>query len=198
MTAQAYLTTAHTVDECDKTTLLELAAHGDQLAWRRLLDEHDKLVKTVARSFRLQSADVSDVVQMTWLRLVQNLHKIRDPERLAGWLAVTAARESLSVLRKASKHRLVPMMDDTPDPADDAETIAADRDAACDLWAAVTELPPRQQVLLVALFRDELDSYNDVAVKCAIPIGSIGPTRARALSHLRRKLLERGLGAADL
>jgi len=31
-----------------------------------------------------------------------------------------------------------------------------------------------------------------------MPIGSIGPTRARALVHLRRKLEERGLGSADL
>jgi hypothetical protein len=50
----------------------------------------------------------------------------------------------------------------------------------------------------MALFREELNSYNDVAKKCAIPIGSIGPTRARALSEIKRKLAARGLGRADL
>jgi RNA polymerase sigma factor (sigma-70 family) len=180
--------------------LLERAAQGDQLAWRQLVDQYDGFVQSTARSFRLQAADVYDVAQTTWLQLLRNLHRIRDPERLAGWLAVTATRESLSLLRKASRHNVEPMIQDPPDPdpAVDAETSIVDRDAAGDLWATVAQLPLRQQRLLIALFRDELDSYTEVATKCAMPIGSIGPTRARALSHLKRKLAERGLGPADL
>jgi RNA polymerase sigma factor (sigma-70 family) len=185
---------------CSNATLLERAAQGEQLAWNQLVNKHDGLVRSVTASFRLQAADANDVAQMTWLRLVLNLHTIRDPERLAGWLAVTATREALSILRKASRHESVPMVDETPDPdpAVDAEASAATRDVARDLWATVAELPPRQRSLLIALFRDDLDSYHDVAAKCSMPIGSIGPTRARALSHLERKLAERGLGPDDL
>jgi DNA-directed RNA polymerase specialized sigma24 family protein len=92
------------------------------------------------------------------------------------------------------------MVDETPDhdPAVDAEASAANRDAACDLWATVAELPPRQRNLLIALFRDESNSYPDVAAKFAMPIGSLGPTRVRALSQLQRKLGEWGFGPADL
>ena len=181
-------------------TLLERAAEGDQLSWRHLVEKYDGVVRSVARSFRLQTADVFDVSQTTWLRLVQHLHSIRDPERLVGWLAVTATRESLSIMRKASRHDLQSSIEETSDadPAVDPETAAAARDAARHLWSTVAELPPGQQRLLVALFREESDSYNDVATKCAMPIGSIGPTRARALSRLQRKLAERGLGSADL
>jgi RNA polymerase sigma factor (sigma-70 family) len=194
----------HTVDtataHCSNETLLTWAAEGDQWAWRRLIDRYDGLIRSVAGSFRLQPADVQDVTQTTWLRLLQNLHAIRDPERLAGWLAVTASRESLSILRKASQHSLVPLADEAPDPNPEAdpERRVLDRDAAGDLWAAVAELPARQRSLLVALFREESSSYDEIAANCAMPIGSIGPTRARALSHLRRKLADRGLGAADL
>jgi DNA-directed RNA polymerase specialized sigma24 family protein len=103
-------------------------------------------------------------------------------------------------MRKSSRHDLQSSIEETPDahPAVDPEAAAAARDAACHLWSTVAELPPGQQRLLVALFREESDSYNDVATKCAMPIGSIGPTRARALSRLQRKLAERGLGQADL
>jgi RNA polymerase sigma factor (sigma-70 family) len=186
------------VTGCSTATLLERAGQGDQSAWSHLVDRYDPLVRSVAWSFRLQAADVHDVAQTTWLRLVQNLQTIRDPERLAGWLAVTASRESLSVLRKASTHDLSPVMEETPDPAMDLETRAVNRAAAQDLWAAVADLSPRQQSLLVALFREEMDSYSDVAEKCSMPIGSIGPTRARALSQLQRKLADRGLGPTDL
>ena len=187
-----------TATELSNSMLLELAGQGDQSAWRQLTDRYDALVRSVARSFRLQAADVHDVAQSTWLRLVQNLHTIRDGERLPKWLAVTATRESLAVLRRTSAHDLSPMMEETPDPAIDAETRAVNRAAAQDLWATVADLTPRQRFLVVALFREELDSYTEVAAKCSMPVGSIGPTRARALSQLRRRLAERGLGPADL
>ncbi|WP_448608717.1 RNA polymerase sigma factor [Geodermatophilus sp. URMC 60] len=183
---------------CSTTTLLERAGQGDQLAWQQLVHDYDGLVRSVARSFRLQAADVHDVAQTTWLRLVQHLHTIRDPERLAGWLAVTATRESLSVLRRAAAHDLTEAADEIPDSAADLETAALDRDTARDVWAAVSELPSRQRNLLLTLFREEVGSYDEVSTRCAMPIGSIGPTRARALSHLRRKLEERGLGLTDL
>jgi RNA polymerase sigma factor (sigma-70 family) len=197
MATQTYLSTA---SNCSNTTLLEQAAQGDQLAWTQLVDRYGGVVRSVASSFRLQKSDVSDIAQTTWLRLVQNLHTIRDPERLVGWLAVTATRESLSLLRRASRHDLGWLVENTPDPdpSIDPEASAAASDAAHHLWATLNELPPRQQQLLMALFRDELDSYDEVATKCAMPIGSIGPTRARALSNLRRRLAERGLGPADL
>jgi RNA polymerase sigma factor (sigma-70 family) len=180
------------------TTLLKQASEGDQLAWNQLVDRYDGLVRSVAGSFRLQPADVYDVAQTTWLRLIQHLETIRDPERLAGWLAVTATREAWSILRQASRHE--PMVQEPPDldPAVDPESNVAAGDAARSLWATVAELPPRQQRLIIALFREEVDSYTEIAAKCAMPVGSIGPTRGRALSHLQRKLAERELGRADL
>ena len=195
MSTQTYL---GAVTGCSNETLVELARQGNQLAWKQLVDKYDRLVWSVAGSFRLQAADVHDVAQTTWLRLVQNLHTIREPERLPKWLAVTATRESLSVLRKASVHKLTSMMEETPDPAIDPGTGAANRDTARELWVAVADLPPRQQRLVIALFFEEINSYNDVAAKCSMPIGSIGPTRARALSRLRGKLAERGLTRAEL
>jgi RNA polymerase sigma factor (sigma-70 family) len=194
MATQTHLTTVHVAADCNNAALLQRAANDDQSAWKELIDKYDRFVRSVAGSCGLQAADVDDVAQTTWLRLVQNLHRIRDPERLAGWLAVTASRESLAVLRKASRTSLVPMVNETADPEVDLEASAVARD----LWATVGQLPPRQQRLLIALFQEELDSYDDVATKCLMPIGSIGPTRARALSHLRQRLAERGLRPADL
>jgi DNA-directed RNA polymerase specialized sigma24 family protein len=83
-----------------------------------------------------------------------------------------------------------------PDPSVDVAGSAEDQDVARLLWAAVAELPARQHSLVLALFRDEIRSYIDVSERCALPVGSIGPTRARALSRLQRKLVDRGLSPA--
>jgi RNA polymerase sigma factor (sigma-70 family) len=194
MATQIYHSSEHALVECSNATLLERVRQGDQLAWQRMLDKYEGLVRSVTRSFRLQQADVSDAVQTTWLRLLQSAHTVRDPERLAGWLAVTATRECLSVLRKHSTLHVDPNVDETPDPAVDLEGSVTNRETAHTLWAAVADLPPRQRDLILALFREDFDSYDDVAAKCAMPLGSIGPTRARALSRLRQKLAERGIG----
>jgi RNA polymerase sigma factor (sigma-70 family) len=184
----------YSAEECDNATLLNRATQGDQLAWKRLINKYDGLIRSVARSFRIQTADINDITQTTWFCPVQHLHTIRDPERLARWLAVTATRESLAVLRRTFKLGWVPMGTEPPDVTVDVERSATNRDVAEDFWTAVAELSSRQQQLIITMFREELTSYTDVAAKCVMPIGSIGPTRARALFHLRRKLADRGWG----
>lgn len=195
MLTQAYLTDAEPAED-DNATLLARMAEGDTFAWRRLIEKHERLIWSIAASYRLQWMDIQDVAQTTWLRLIQHGHTIHDPERLAGWLAVTASRECLALLRRTSRQSLVAADDEQPDPSVDVAGSAEDQDVARLLWAAVAELPPRQHSLVLALFRDEIRSYSDVSEKCALPIGSIGPTRARALSRLQRKLVDRGLSPA--
>jgi RNA polymerase sigma factor (sigma-70 family) len=195
MLTHAYLTGAEP-EEDDNASLLARMAEGDTVASRRLIEKHERLIWSVAASFRLQRMDIQDVAQTTWLRLLQHGHTIQDPERLAGWLAVTASRECLALLRRTSRQNLVAADEEQLDPTVDVAGNAEDHDVARLLWAAVAELPPRQHSLVLALFRDEIRSYSDVSERCAVPIGSIGPTRARALSRLQHKLVDRGLGPA--
>src|SRR5918992_2735990 len=83
------------------TDLLLSIRDGDPAAWDEILRRYGKLVSTTVRSFRLQEADALDAVQMTWLRLAENAHRVRFPERLGGWLATTARRECLHIVRQA-------------------------------------------------------------------------------------------------
>src|SRR3954471_11434121 len=86
--------------------LLARASEGDDDAWHALVDQHTPLLWAVARSHRLDAADAGDVVQTTWLRLLEHLGRIEDPTRLIGWLVTTARRESLRTLRRAGRERL--------------------------------------------------------------------------------------------
>ena len=65
-------------------------------------------------------------------------------------------------------------------------------DIALRLWNLVSELSPRRETLLRALFTDHPRPYAEVARSCGIPPGGIGPTRARALAQLRDKLEQHG------
>lgn len=175
--------------------LLSTAGEGNPAAWEEIIRRYGGLVRAKASSFRLQDADALDAVQMTWLRLAENCHRIQFPERLGGWLATTASRECLRILRQAKRtpYTAEAMTRDVADPSIGPEQHIIDTATAQELWNLVAELPPRGRNLLQTLFTDAPLPYSEVARTIGIPIGSIGPTRARALQQLRRMVGERGL-----
>jgi RNA polymerase sigma factor (sigma-70 family) len=172
--------------------LVRAAADGNQLAWEGLVNEFSALVLGVARAHRLSDVDASDVAQTTWLRLVEHLERIQDPERVGGWLATTAWRESERVRRRARKQILT---DQPPEPM--AEDDVAQQLVTAESHAAVREafhrLRDRDQALLRLLVSDPAPSYEQISAILEIPIGSIGPTRARSLTRLRREVALVGL-----
>jgi RNA polymerase sigma factor (sigma-70 family) len=173
----------------DTAELVRAAADGDQPSWDALVERFTGLLWGVARAHRLNANDAADVVQTTWLRLVEHLDRINEPERLPSWLATTARRESW---RTMSRNRTLVLVDDEdefearepPGPTPEDAAIASERDAI--LWSALQTLPPRCQQLLRLLAADPPPSYEQVSVLLDMPIGSIGPTRARCLERLRR------------
>ncbi|MGH3837541.1 MAG: RNA polymerase sigma factor, partial [Pseudonocardiaceae bacterium] len=138
-----------------------IGCDGDAMAWEEVLRRYGQLVSATVRSFRLQDADALDAMQMTWLRLAENAHRVQWSERLAGWLTTTARRECLRILRQA-KGTAVPvdtMADMVVDPSRGPEQSLVDVDAARMLWKLVEELSPRQRALLRALFTDHPRTY---------------------------------------
>jgi len=181
----------------DVSALAQAAADGDASAWDQLVERYSGLVWSVVRAHRLTGADAADAAQTTWLRLVEHLGDIRAPEALGAWLATTARRESLRLLRVGS--RQVPTEDiDLPDDGEpaalDARLLAEERDAA--LWSAFATLDERCQTLLRILVADPMPSYEEVGAALGLPIGSIGPTRGRCLERLRARLEGFGIRAA--
>jgi RNA polymerase sigma factor (sigma-70 family) len=174
--------------------LVGAAAAGDQQAWNALVSRFNGLVWSVARAHRLSNHDAADVVQVTWLRLVEHLGRLKEPERVGSWLATTARRESLKVLRLAG--RQIPSDTDLlPDPvvngAVDRDLLRTERDRL--LWNAFAELTAKCQALLRMLAADPIPSYTEVSKALDMPVGSIGPTRGRCLAQLRSIAVAEGL-----
>jgi RNA polymerase sigma factor (sigma-70 family) len=175
------------------------ARHGNPAAWAELVDRFGMMIAATGRRYRLTPADVAELQQTTWLRLVENIHRVEQPERIGGWLATTARRESLQLVKRAARYhpgadQMLANMPDRHLPEPDARPIASEQEAV--LRAAWERLKPRCQELLSLLVTDDPLGYKDLSQLLQMPIGSIGPTRARCLQHLRRLVEEEGVTAA--
>jgi RNA polymerase sigma factor (sigma-70 family) len=177
-------------------TLVRRAAGGDTAAWDALVDAYGGMVWSVARSYRLGDADAADVCQSTWLHLVEHIDRLHDPGRVAGWLATTARRAALRIARH--NVRMLPTDRDLTHAswhADDATGPLEAAERAARMRRALASLPERDQALLTLLAAEPPRSYEQIARELDMPVGSIGPTRARCLERLRRAALRVGLEA---
>jgi RNA polymerase sigma factor (sigma-70 family) len=184
-------------DDPTVIALVTRAAGSDPTAWDEIVERYAPLVWSICARFQLSNHDREDVGQNVWLLLVEQLGKLREPAALPGWLATTTHRECLRVVTAARKsERLGTGLDDTLQFVDnrmiDEEILMAERHAA--LRAALAELPPRCQRLLSMLTSDPPCSYAEISAKLDIPVGSIGPQRARCLERLRKSSALAGLG----
>jgi RNA polymerase sigma factor (sigma-70 family) len=184
----------------DLAQQVQAAAAGDEGAWNALIGRFSGLVWAVCRAHRLDRATAEDVSQVVWIRLVEQVGSIREPERVGSWLATTTRRECLRVLRRASRETA---KDDSyfERPAEevfgrvDRDLQASERDSR--LWQALGRLSPSRQRLMRVLMADPRPSYDEIAAALDIPVGSIGPTRQRCLERLRRTPELSGLALED-
>jgi len=172
------------------TDLVMRARNGEKQAWDLIVGRYAPLLWSICRRYRLGGADADDVGQSVWLRLLEQLDRIRDPAALPGWLATTTQRECGRVLRAARKlHALGHPQDagripDEQTGAVEHELLLAERNAA--LREAFMRLPPSCQRLIAMLIQDPPVPYAKISAELGIPVGTIGPTRRRYLEKLRR------------
>jgi RNA polymerase sigma factor (sigma-70 family) len=172
------------------STLSELVAgarDGDERAWRELCSRVKNVAWKTINSYGVRGADADDAYAATMFRLAEHLDRIRDPERVPGWVATTARNETLGLFR--SRRRTV-VVDEVPerDSGNGEPDAALVRD---ELREAVRRsfalLDERCQRLLRILTADPPIPYEDVGAMLEMPHGSIGPTRRRCLDTLRSK-----------
>ena len=173
---------------------------GDPHAMDELVRLMSPVLWHVVRAYGLDRALAEDVVQTTWMTLVQRQASIVEPQAVAGWLTTCARREAWRVVffysdtATTETERLEPNMPVT----DSAEQTAVVTDAASTLWSAVHVLDQRCQRLLRVVAFDDRPDYAVLAKDLGMPIGSIGPTRQRCLAKLRSLLVGRGWAGSEV
>lgn len=174
--------------------LITACRHGDEAAWDVLVTRYERLIFTVARRTGLDDEQAADVLQRVFMILIERIATINSPQRLSAWLAATTRREAWRLRRQ---ERMLLSVDEA-----EAQQLAALEDNAAlpdevvtqleeqhEVMRALQRMEPRCRRLLTLLFlTPDPPSYADIAARLDMPVGAIGPTRARCLDKLRRVL----------
>jgi DNA-directed RNA polymerase specialized sigma24 family protein len=157
------------------------ARDGDEHAWSDLVDRYLGLVQAVCRAHGLDDDRAAEVNQVVWLRFAEHLDRIRTPEALGGWIAATTRHECLRV-QSGDGAPAANGTDPGVDAGIDTGLLVYRRDRA--VLAAFERLSPRCQRLLRLLMTDPPPSDGEIAAALDMPVGTVGPTRARCLERL--------------
>lgn len=161
----------------------------NEARWDETVDRFAPLVWSIARSHGLGTDDAVDVSQTVWLRLLERLPECRRTSDIARQLVKVASEESLRVLRQRSGEARV-LQDAASNVDHDAGAPQVDRTTGEEnsVWDAFRRLPPRCQLLLRLLVVDPPLTHTEIASVLEMPVGSVGPTRARCIDRLREHL----------
>lgn len=156
---------------------------GDLTAWEEIIDRSSGLVWAITRAHKLTQVEAADVVQTTWLRLVESIDRIQDPERLGAWLATVARRECLRAIRlRPGADRLFEKL------PDESRNLLLGSEGDPALQRAFASISPRCQALLLMSTSSDVTGNEEIAAALEMPVGAIRPMRARCLDQLRRAI----------
>ena len=166
---------------------------SDEQGWNALIERYQPIINSVCRSYRLTPEDAADVSQTVWMKVVDNLDRIREPRAIPAWIKTTAIRAALALLRTRNRLTLLDVSQDNSaawSPLNpslyssevDARMLDTERQSA--VRDGLAELAESHRALLSLLVADPPISYQQISDQLGLPVGSIGPTRARCLRKL--------------
>jgi RNA polymerase sigma factor (sigma-70 family) len=179
-------------------SLVLACRNGDAAAWETLVERYKRLIFALARHAGLNEEQAADVFQRVFTLLFEALNKIDQPALIGAWLSTTTRHEAWRFSRRerAASRIYGHDLDQANTLADDGllpEALVLRLEEQHRVRLAVESLDQRCRRLLELLFyRMDAPPYAEIATTLGMSEGGIGPTRARCLEKLRRRLEVQG------
>ena len=157
------------------------------------MQKYERLVFSIPLNYGLPREDAEDLTQLTFAFLIQSIDSLDDDSRLGPWLATVAHRHTWRMLKRNRREGTGVEREVT-----EYVTLLGKDDESIERWELLEWLnqglslisEPCRRLLQALYFDPEQPSYAEVAARLNMAVGSIGPTRARCLQHLKRALSE--------
>jgi RNA polymerase sigma factor (sigma-70 family) len=180
-------TLRHPVERSD-AELLQGIRGDDHSAWNEFVRRHTQRIWNAARAQVQEDHLAADVVQTVWVELIRHLDSIRNDASIRYWLVTVAHHEAIRVSKQQRRFAGDAPLSFLADPGspDEARRIE-ESDQVAALRRAFDELSDNCRALLGLLFSGRELTYDEIAEQLRRPVGSIGPTRERCLTRLKKR-----------
>lgn len=153
------------------SALLRRCRSGDPDALEELVRRWERKLFYYVRRLVVCEADAWDVLQQTWVRVIQGIGSVRDPDKLAAWLYRVARNTALSHRQSLlAKERWLDHEISVVD-VQDVELLEADW-APEEVHAGLDKLSPHHRDSLTLFFLQDL-SIDQMAEVLGIPTGTV-------------------------
>lgn len=191
------------IDERTDADLIARCAEGDERAWHELVERYGGLVHATIRRAGVHAADHDDVFQTVFAILFRRLGTLHDVQALPKWMITTTVRESWRAIRRRALQPGAQTLTEREATVPSSAAGVVQGSESAEVRAAVREalagIGQRCRRLLELLFGSaHPPDYAAVSRLLGIPVGSIGPTRARCLAKLEKALRGTAEGRAAL
>ena len=190
----------------DDADLVQRCLDGDQRAYRDLLRRYRRSVYSLTYRMVGHREEARDLAQEVFIRAFRSLHRYDPGRPFSSWIFKIASNLCIDYYRKkklptVSIHETfegeedrprVELVDSGPGP-DDIFQSQAERDR---LDVLLRALPPRYRLVVLLRHKEDL-SYEEIAERLKIPIGTVKARLHRAHRILRTKLEEEQRSAEE-
>jgi RNA polymerase sigma-70 factor (ECF subfamily) len=189
----------------DRDDVLDVARarEGDPAAFESLVRRHEGQVYRLARRMLGDADEALDAAQETFLRVYRGLKDFRGEARLRTWIigiALNVCRSHLSSSARHQRSRNVPIEQDDPasgviyarpilDPHPDPEAAAMESELRAALERALAGLSREHREILLMREMQGMD-YEELALVCGCPVGTVKSRLCRARQALREAMRE--------
>jgi RNA polymerase sigma factor (sigma-70 family) len=183
------------LEQLEDGDLVQLCVENDEMAWATLVQRFRRLVYAIPVRAGLRDDQTEQVFHETFAKLAERIGSLREPHRVRAWIVTTARRLVIDVMRSRASNPTLADSEAALTAVEDPASLAPDEITRLEtrhlVRQAMLRLGDRCRRLLTVLFYDDSDpprSYESVARELGMPVGSLGPTRARCLAKLATEL----------
>jgi RNA polymerase sigma-70 factor (ECF subfamily) len=169
--------------------LADAAAHGDTVAFDRLVAEYHERVLNVAYRMVSRREDAEDICQEVFVKAFTALPRLRDRSQFGSWLLRITANCARDALRRRRRRKDDLDLDEIgPVPSDDDHARETERDDASRVvQRLLMGLPERHRIVLVLRDIEGL-SYEEMAQALSCTVSSVKNRLHRARKLFRERL----------
>lgn len=170
---------------------------GDEQAFKKLVDEWQRMVYNTTLGIVQNADDADDITQDVFIQVYQSVSSFKGESKFSTWLYRIVITKSLDHIKKKKRKKRFGFMQSLfgnnsdeeihPEEFNHPGVLMENKERAAELFKALEQLPDKQRIAFT-LHRLEAQKHQDIALIMELSVTAVESLIARAKGNLRQLL----------